>query len=100
MKHIIKMMATGPDGITFDPARVIGYGSAVFGVGTFLFNSIWSVTHTGAFDAQSYGIGLGAVFAGIMAIGIGVGVKAKTEPPAASGTTITTSIQSTEKTTL
>lgn len=99
MRRIIKQMATGPDGITFDPARVIGYGSAVFGVGTFLFNSIWSVTHTGTFDAQSYGIGLGAVFAGIMAIGIGVGVKASSEPPAASGTTNTTSIQSTEKTT-
>lgn len=99
MKNVIKMMATGPDGITFDPARVIGYGSAVFGVGTFLFNSIWSVTHTGTFDAQSYGIGLGAVFAGIMAIGIGVSAKASSEPPAVPGTTITTSIQGTEKTT-
>lgn len=99
MKHAIKMMATGPDGITLDPARVIGYGSAVAGVVVFLFNSIWSVTHSGIFDASAYGIGFGAVCAGIMAIGIGVGVKASSEPPATPGTTITTSIQSTEKTT-
>ena len=99
MRHMIKQMATGPDGMTFDPARVIGYGSAVLGVGTFLFNSVWSVTHTGAFDAQGYGIGLGAVFAGIMAIGVGVRAKADSEPPAGPSTTIVTSIQSTEKTT-
>lgn len=77
---MIKMMMTGPDGETFDPARVIGYGSALAGVGVFLFNSVWSVTHAGAFDAASYGAGFGAVCAGIMAVGAGVGLKAHTEP--------------------
>lgn len=77
---IIKHLATGPDGVTYDPARVIGYGSVVIGFGVFIFNSLWSVISTNEFDAQSYGIGLGAVFAGIMAIGIGVGAKANTEP--------------------
>ena len=80
MRHMIKEMMTGVDGVTFDPARVIGYGSAVAGVGTFLFNSVWAVTHGAPFDAQAYGIGFGAVCAGIMAVGIGVGAKAKTEP--------------------
>lgn len=80
MRRMIKMMATGPDGVTFDPARVIGYGAAVAGVGVFLFNSVWSVTHAGTFDPQAYGVGFGAVCAGIMAVGIGVSAKSSTEP--------------------
>lgn len=79
---MMKQMFTGIDGKTFDPARVIGYGAAVAGVGVFLFDSIWAVTHSHAFDPQSYGMGFGAVCAGIMAIGIGVGAKAATEPQA------------------
>lgn len=82
MKRMMKMMFTGPDGETFDPARVIGYGTAVAGVGVFLFNSVWAATHSHAFDPQTYGIGFGAVCAGIMAIGIGVGAKSHTEPAA------------------
>ncbi len=80
MRILLRDMFTGIDGETFDPARVIGYGSAVAGVGTFLFNSAWAVVHSNTFDAQAYGIGFGAVCAGIMAIGIGVGAKANTEP--------------------
>lgn len=80
MKTLLIHMLTGIDGVTFDPARVIGYGAAVAGVGVFLFNSVWSVTHSGAFDAQSYGLGFGGVCAGIMAVGVGVAAKAKTEP--------------------
>lgn len=80
MRHMIKQMMTGIDNATFDPARVIGYGAAVAGVATFLFNSAWAAVHTGSFDAQAYGIGFGGVCAGIMAIGIGVGAKANAEP--------------------
>lgn len=80
MRILLRDLFTGIDGVTFDPARVIGYGSCAAGVGTFLFNSVWSVVHTGAFDPQAYGVGFGAVCAGIMAIGIGVGAKANTEP--------------------
>lgn len=80
MRLMIKQMMTGVDGATFDPARVIGYGSALSGVAVFLFNSVWAVTHENRFDPQSYGIGFGAVCAGIMAIGIGVGAKANSEP--------------------
>jgi hypothetical protein len=82
MRNMIKMMMTGQDGITFDPARVIGYGTVVAGVGAFLFDSIWSVVHTHTFDPQTYGMGFGALCAGIMAVGIGVGAKAHTEPQA------------------
>ncbi len=80
MKNMIKQLFTGIDGATFDPARVIGYGAAVAGVGGFLFNSIFAVLHGAVWDAQAYGICLGAVLAGVMAVGVGVGAKAKTEP--------------------
>lgn len=80
MKNLLVHMLTGLDGVTFDPARVIGYGSSVAGVAAFLFNSVWAVVHIGTFDAQAYGIGFGGVCAGIMAVGIGVGAKANTEP--------------------
>lgn len=80
MRAMIKEMMTGPDGVTFDPARVIGYGTAVAGVGVFLFNSVWQVVHTHVFDPQAYGVGFGAVCAGIALVGVGVAVKAHTEP--------------------
>lgn len=82
MRAMIKMMMTGPDGATFDPARVIGYGTAVAGVAVFLFNSVWAVAHTHAFDPQAYGMGFGAVCAGIALVGVGVAAKAHTEPQA------------------
>lgn len=82
MKAMIKQMLTGPDGCTLDPARVVGYLTAIAGVAVFLFNSVWAVTHGEKFDLQAYGMGFAAVCGGIMAIGIGVGVKAHTEPKA------------------
>lgn len=80
MRAMIKMMMTGPDGETFDPARVIGYGTAIAGVVVFLFNSVWEVVHGHSFDPQTYGVGFGALCGGVMAIGIGVGAKAHAEP--------------------
>jgi len=82
MNTILKHMLTGIDGETFDPARVIGYGAATAGVGVFLFNSVWMTLHAHAFDPQAYGLGFAGVCTGIMAVGVGVGVKAKTEPQA------------------
>lgn len=78
--NVLRDLFTGIDGQTLDPARVIGYGSAIAGMAVFLFNSVWSVMHAGTFDAQGYGIGLGAVLGGVMAVGAGVGFKAHTEP--------------------
>jgi hypothetical protein len=80
IKTIARDCATGPGGEVFDPARVIGYGTAIAGVAVFLFNSVWAVTHGEKFDQQAYGMGFAAVCGGIMAIGIGVGAKAHTEP--------------------
>lgn len=80
MKNLFKMMMTGADGVTFDPARVIGYGTVIAGVAVFLFDSVWSVLQTHAFDPQAYGLGFTGVCGGIMAVGIGVGAKAHAEP--------------------
>lgn len=80
MSSILKQLFTGIDGATLDPARVIGYGSSLAIVATFIFNSIWAVTHGAAFDMSACGIGGSAILAGIMAVGVGVGAKAKTEP--------------------
>jgi hypothetical protein len=74
---IVKMCrdsATGIDGATFDPARVLW----IVGVITFLVLSVHTTYTLGkAFDYQSFGIGLGAVLAGG---GFAVNVKASTEP--------------------
>lgn len=82
MRAMMKMMFTGADGQTFDAARVIGYGTAVFGAGVFFYNSIASVVHTHTFDPQAYGNGFAALCGGVMMIGIGVGAKAHAEPAA------------------
>ena len=82
MKNFLIQIFSGIDGSTLDPARVIGYGASIVGVLAFVFNSVWSVTHGAAFDSQAYGIGLGAVLAGVMAVGVGVGAKSHTEPSA------------------
>ena len=82
MSKLLTHLFTGVDGVTFDPARVIGYGAATLGVGAFVFNSVWAVTHGAAWDAQAYGVGMCAVLTGVMAVGAGVAIKAKTEPGA------------------
>lgn len=80
MRVMMRQLFTGIDGETFDPARVIGYGSAMGVVAVFLLDSVWATVHSNAFDAQAFGVGSAGVLAGIMAIGIGVGAKANTEP--------------------
>lgn len=80
MRALLTQLFTGLDGVTLDPARVFGYGGAVLGVGTFVFNSVWAAVHGAAWDPQAYGVGLCAVLAGVCAVGAGVALKAKTEP--------------------
>lgn len=82
LKTVIKHCATGPDGETFDPARVIGYGTAISIIATFLFNSVWSVVHGAAWDPQAFGVGAAAVSATVVAAAAGVAMKGKSEPSA------------------
>jgi hypothetical protein len=72
---VIKHCMTGPDGITYDPARVYLAGA----VGTFLAGAIVAIWKTHALDFQAFGIGFGALLAGG---GLGINLKSKTEPSA------------------
>ena len=74
MDKFFKDLFTGIDGKTYDPARVYG-GLAV--VGFLALSTVAIVFHKQPWNAQDYGIGFGALLAGF---GVGVMVKAKTEP--------------------
>jgi hypothetical protein len=71
---MLKDLVTLADGETHD----IGRWFAVLAGGNGLFLAAWDVIHNGAhFDAQAYGIGMGALAAGVGAF---LNLKAKTEP--------------------
>ena len=74
MKKFINDIFTGLDNKTYDPARVYG-GAAVL---TFIGLAIVSIgLNHQPFVAQDFGIGFGALLTGF---GLGVSVKAHTEP--------------------
>lgn len=73
VKKVIKDMATGLDGESYDIGRIlmaIGFFSMVGFQGV-------SVFKTGTFDPQNFGIGLGGLLGGGCA---GLGFKSRTEP--------------------
>lgn len=74
MKWLIHLL-TGPDGETYDPARVLW----IIGCVTFLAFAGYSIHKTGTFDMVNFGIAYG----GLLAAGAaGVKIKETTEPPA------------------
>jgi hypothetical protein len=73
IKTIVMHCLTGPDGTTFDPARVYLAGAVI----VFLAGAVVVVIKTHALDFQSFGIGFGALLAGG---GLGIAAKSKTEP--------------------
>jgi hypothetical protein len=75
IKSIIKDLATGIDGESYDVGRVLW----ALGALAFLGMSIYAVIHTGAFDAMGFGAGYGGVLGGG---GAALGMKSKTEPGA------------------
>lgn len=70
---IVNDCLTGIDGETYDPARV--YLSVA--VLVFLAATVIDALHGIKFEAQSFGIGFGALLAGG---GLGVSLKSHTEP--------------------
>lgn len=74
---VLKLLSdwlTGVDGKTYDPARA----SLLSAVAVFLFLAVWTVVYLKQpWNAQDFGIGLGAILTGG---GAGVALKAKTEP--------------------
>lgn len=75
IKEIVQHCLTGPDGVTYDPARVYLAGAVV----VFLWGACVVVWKSHALDFQAFGIGFGALLAGG---GLGISLKAKTEPGA------------------
>lgn len=73
IREIIKHCLTGPDGETYDPARVYLAGA----VAVFLGGACTVVWQSHALDFQAFGIGFGALLAGG---GLGINLKAGTEP--------------------
>ena len=74
IKKFIKDCLTGPDGESYDPARI----SVIATMAVFHFNSVFNLVHGHVpFDPQAYGIGAGA----IMALGAwGIHIKSGSEP--------------------
>lgn len=73
MKTFFLHLFTGKDNATADVGRLLW----AFGVVGFVAFAGWYVFHGGEFDAQNYGIGLGAALGGG---GAAIGFKAGTEP--------------------
>lgn len=87
-KTVVKNIFTGMDNITYDPARVVGYGTGIVGVLSFAADSIVHLVQKGALDASSFGIEFAALSAGLTGIAAGVAIKSNAEPTATVTTTI------------
>lgn len=71
--NILTHILTGPDGVTYDPARVLW----IFGILCFLCFTGYEVYKKETFDMANYGIAYGALLAAGAA---GVKIKESTEP--------------------
>lgn len=67
--------------MTFDPARVIGYGTVVLGALVFFFCVIYIAVVKQEFDASAYAIGMTGIAASIAAAAGGVYMKKTDEIP-------------------
>ena len=71
--EFIKHALTGVDNNTYDIARIV----LLIGILVLCFNVTWVCVLTNAFDVQSYGIGFGALCAGVGGL---LKLKENTEP--------------------
>lgn len=79
-KQAMKEMSTSSAG-DYDPARVIGYGTATIGALVFFGCTIYTVILKGEFDGSNYAIGLAGVATAIGAAAGGVLLKKGAEAP-------------------
>lgn len=80
MNKFLTDLFTGVDGITYDPARVIGYGWSIVSGVAFLGFYGYTVIHTGIFNGSEFAMGSGAMAANLVAAAAGVHWKRSTEP--------------------
>lgn len=73
IKNIVKDWFTGPDGVTYDPARALW----ILGMCVFLCFAGWEVYKTQKFDMVNFGLAYG----GLLAAGAaGIKIKETSEP--------------------
>lgn len=72
---ILRDLLTGRDNTTHDLGRWLGAGGGVTGIVMPVYDTLVNHTH---FDCQAFGIGMGALAAGVGAM---LKLKAETEPP-------------------
>ena len=75
MNEVLKQLLTGKDGQTHDIMRWLCLVTCLAALGLEIY--VVAVIRTQSFDVQSFGIGMGAVFA---AVGAGLKLKEGTEP--------------------
>jgi len=68
MTEVLRQLMTENDNTTHDLYRYLALASVVIAI----LLSAYSVYRTGVFDASSYGMGIGALFAGL---GVQLGLK-------------------------
>ncbi|MDB5990670.1 MAG: hypothetical protein JWQ10_2073 [Herbaspirillum sp.] len=82
IKKVIHDCATGPDGVTYNPVRIIGYSSCVAAIGVFLYAGIVALQAL-KFPWTEFASGFCLLMGGLFAVGSAEAVKGafKTEPP-------------------
>lgn len=81
MNKLMKDMSTGIDGESFDFVRVLGMLTIVVALGLSVYVVVWK---TQTWDIQTFGLGIGLVFAsvaGALKLKESTEPKAPTEPP-------------------
>lgn len=71
IRDVIRQLVTEADNVTHDLYKYLAVGSIITGLGL----QIYKVVHGADFDMQTFGIGVGALFAGV---GVALGLKKET----------------------
>lgn len=74
LREFLSQMMTESDNITHDLYRYLSLVSIVSGIGLQIYAIVFGHQN---FDMQTFGIGVGALFAGV---GVALGLKKDTEP--------------------
>lgn len=68
-RDVIRQLLTDSDNVTHDLYRYMALGAILSGIGLQIYAVGW---HNQAFDMQTFGVGTGALFAGV---GVALGLK-------------------------
>jgi hypothetical protein len=88
-RKVVNDVCTGIDGVSVDPARLIGYGFVLVAANVWLGATVYEIWKTGHFDGTNFAISLAGVATALMAAAGGVAFKSSTEPTAVSTPSVT-----------